>query len=708
MKKSLVESTLPPKTKKNGWWIVPQLVKDILILNIFNSRVLQGRHCINVITHEYMTWRNNQWFLRRVEESLRLKPAFGNYYSTEKVKARFNMSETDKKLVISTLKTADCPAYTERNPYDLIDYLETNYGRKKREITEMNRIARVQALMDKIPPVPDDLKEWINQREIGGEDYATKTERKGIFACSKCGEKFSESMLKRVDGEAKVRHNDMVICPACGKHIRLIKRKKAIDILTHFALVQPMDDSMSVVRHFDAVILCAGNKKQIGLDEAVRIVLHKQAVGACTIYYNQYGLGWGWTVNEERQGLFDNKSNRANRSEYVGYLYDGGIIETFKNTAYERWSRLFTQMAAAGVEADYNRLMRAKEGINFLEVVEMLFKNRFYSLLVETSESISIWTGEYCGPLRITGRSMEDVFKIGDRQKINRIRDNDGNEEMLEWMRWCELRNKKISDKVLKWLIANGITSTHIGWLSCKMSMEQMMNYIERQRRESYKGKTVRQVISQYEDYMNMCQKLQKDITDEMVYRPRELRRRHDEAVAEVELRQAELKADEYSRRFPGAEDVMQEIKPRYDYENDEYLIYVPKRLVEIVAEGRALHHCAGSSDRYFDRIVQRETYICLLRKKSEPEKPYYTIEVEPGGTIRQHRGYLDEEPEIELVKPFLREWQKVIRKRMTENDRQYAAISAVKREENIAELRAKNNTRVLEGLMEDFMEAAI
>ncbi len=708
MKKSLVETTMPPKTKAMGWWIVPQLVKDILILNIFNNGVLQSRHCINVVSHEFMTLRHNQWFKRRVEEALKLNPMYGYYYSTEQVKKRFNMSEESKTLIIGALKKADCPPYVSRSPYDLIDYLETKYGQRKREVTEMNRFARVQALMDKIPPAPEDLKEWINQREIAGEEYATKTERKGIYACSVCGEKFSESKLKRVDGEKKVRHNDMVICPACGEHIKIIKRKKAIDILTHFALVQPIDDSISVVRHFDAVILCAGGKKQIGLDEAVRIVLHKQAAAACTLYYNQHYLGYNWVMKEDKQVVFDNKSNRANRSEYSGYLYDSGIMEAFEGTHYYHWARLFAQMAAAGVKVNYNKLMCSKEGMNFLEVVEMLFKNRFRKLLGETSECVSVWNGAYAGLLRITGSRMEDVFGIADRQKINRIRDLNGGREMLKWMRWSELRNKKIPDKVLKWLIDNNITSDNIGWLSCRMSLEQMMNYIERQRRESYKGWNARQVISQYEDYMNMCQKLQKDTTDEMIYRPRELRRRHNEAVAEVALRQSEIKADEYSRRFPGAEDVLQEIKPRYDYENEEYMIYVPKRLVEIVEEGRALHHCAGSSDRYFDRIMQRETYICLLRKKTEPDKPYYTIEVEPSGTIRQHRGYLDEEPEIELVKPFLREWQKEIKKRLTENDRKYAAISAVKREENIAELKAKNNTRVLEGLMEDFMEAVI
>ena len=62
----------------------------------------------------------------------------------------------------------------------------------------------------------------------------------------------------------------------------------------------------------------------------------------------------------------------------------------------------------------------------------------------------------------------------------------------------------------------------------------------------------------------------------------------------------------------------------------------------------------------------------------------------------------------MELVKPFLVERQQVIRKRMTEKDHQLAAVSKVKREENIEDLKRRNNTRVLQGLMEDFMEAAI
>lgn len=176
--------------------------------------------------------------------------------------------------------------------------------------------------------------------------------------------------------------------------------------------------------------------------------------------------------------------------------------------------------------------------------------------------------------------------------------------------------------------------------------------------------------------------------------------------VRTIEAMQDEIKADEMSARFPGAEKIMEAVRDKYAYENDEYMIYIPKRLIEIVEDARKLHHCAGATDRYFDRIMNEETYICLLRKRSEPDVPFYTIEVEPGGTIRQHRGYLDEEPDIEKVKPFLREWQKEIKQRMSARDRQLQEESARLRMENIKDLISRNNQRVLQGLMEDFMEA--
>lgn len=277
---------------------------------------------------------------------------------------------------------------------------------------------------------------------------------------------------------------------------------------------------------------------------------------------------------------------------------------------------------------------------------------------------------------------------------------------MLEWMCESEKTGQKISDKTLIWLEENSLKPAKMKAMAEHFTVEQAMNYTERQKREQYPERSIKEILSQYADYIDMCKKLHKDVNDAMVYRPRELKRRHDEAAEEIQRQQEQLAADEYTQKFGEAEKVLGEIREKYEYTGEKYIIRVPEKIVDIVREGNRLHHCAGATERYFDRIKAHETYICFLRKREEPDIPYYTIEVEPGGTIRQHRGMYDEEPDIGKIKPFLREWQREIKKRMEREDRERAAVSKRKREENIEELKQNNNTRVLNGLMEDFMEA--
>ena len=710
MKKAKVEATKPVKTRKNGWWITTQLVDDsILVLNIYLNKILQARHCINVLTGEYATLKGRIWSVTKIERALGLDYDQAYYYYNDSdLKERGKMSKEDEAYIRDVVKLDYMPY--RASTIDIISRKETEYGRERKEQAELNRIERVNAVMAKVPAIPEHIHEWIDQRELGGMNFAMKDRETKKWSCSSCGKESSE--IKTESGTIP-RNNDLVICPKCRKKITILTRKQNLAIISHFALVQPIDKEIGVVRHFKAFIQCVpGSKKKIKIEEEVRVVLHKNSTlrgkPPCSIYYEQNSFG-GWCPDGGiHQGCFDNKSNPANKAEYRCYLYDQGIEETFKNTAYEEWIRVFTLMAAAGVKANYNRLMCTQDDMNLIRVVELLFKGRYIKLLGETSEDVSYWSKAYAGPLRLSGSSIEDVFEISDRQKINRIRERDGGKQMLAWMQWSDRHRQKISDRALAWLMKNNLWPKDMAWIKCRFSIEQAMNYIERQGRESYKGRSGKQIIGQYEDYMSMCEKLHKDTSDEMIYRPRELKRRHDEAVAEIERLNAELKAEEYSKKFGEAEQVLGTIKEKFEYIGEKFFIKVPEKIVDIVAEGNYLHHCAGATDRYFDRIKAHETYICFLRKVDEPDIPFYTIEVEPGGTIRQHRGMSDEEPELDTVKPFLKEWQKEIRRRMSKHDHELAAVSAEKRAANIEELKAKNNTRVLNGLMQDFMEAAV
>lgn len=105
--------------------------------------------------------------------------------------------------------------------------------------------------------------------------------------------------------------------------------------------------------------------------------------------------------------------------------------------------------------------------------------------------------------------------------------------------------------------------------------------------------------------------------------------------------------------------------------------------------EGEKLHHCVGSSERYWERIERNESYVLFLRKASDPDTPYYTLEIEPDGTVRQKRTMYDRQKEdIKDAEKFLREWQKVISKRITEKERGLAEKSRILRKEEFTQLR--------------------
>lgn len=678
MKRKMIEA-VPPKPKKSRKSkdvITTQIIGDTMVLNVWSknsplkSPWLEYRYCIRE-TGEYEILENGIWSVKRWMEK-----SGGYYYYTPKGREKLPVfdREEDKTLAenwVRSMKT-DGGYSLRRDLSGRIDSMETEYRWKYAEQKEDRRQARIEDRMMKIAMPPADLAEWTYER-IGSPDYAfwdKEKERWGLTCCGK--------YRKRL-GKGKVKHLDIVVCPSCGKKLTAMKRKTDIG-RAETVLVFQNSPIGGVMRFFGIEFLWIGKERKTGIYENVRILLAPE--------FKNHPVYWR---NWEK---WDNLHNGQKRRDYnnSAWLYADDVEAAVKETKWQQWGKTLSGMQ--GRKAYYDKWMTFEKPMNALEY---LAKGRFYRLLEEATP--------HCG-LNDEGKSIEEVFRIKDRQKINRIRDRNGGIRMLYWMQWADRCHKKIADSFLSWTEKEKILPDEGRWLFLKLSPEAAMHYIERQRRESYKGASAKTVISQYEDYMRMCQRLDKDLADEMVIKPRELKRRHDEAVKEIEFREAELDAKKYSDRFPEAEKVLTEIRKNLEYKGKDYRIAVPKRIIDIVAEGRVLHHCAGATDRYFDRIASHETYIVFLRKNTEPDTPYYTIEVEPGGTIRQHRGMNDEEPDIEIIKPFLREWQKEIKKRMKAKDRERAKISAIKREENIKDLKAKNNKRVLQGLMEDFMEA--
>lgn len=119
----------------------------------------------------------------------------------------------------------------------------------------------------------------------------------------------------------------------------------------------------------------------------------------------------------------------------------------------------------------------------------------------------------------------------------------------------------------------------------------------------------------------------------------------------------------------------------------------------------------------YYERISSEESYIVFLRQTDKPNRPWYTLEIEPGGTIRQKRSYSNEQySDLQEAVPFLKEWQQVVQKRMDEKERKLAVESKEKRNKEFEELTVNGNIihtgryagkLLVDELMKDLMEAA-
>ena len=164
----------------------------------------------------------------------------------------------------------------------------------------------------------------------------------------------------------------------------------------------------------------------------------------------------------------------------------------------------------------------------------------------------------------------------------------------------------------------------------------------------------------------------------------------------------AKKEAATYSKKYKTLSTIYAPLKKKFSYENEKYRVVVPENVEDILLEGNILGHCIGRGavERYLDRIKARESFLVFLRQADKPDVPWYTLEVEPDGTIRQKRTFGDQQgKDLDEALPFLSEWQMTVHKRMTRADKALAEKSKALRESNFAELR-QNKTVVRTGYL--------
>lgn len=622
--------------------------KDILMLHLWNDGKFKGKHLVDTVGR-YVAEVNGAMCIKKLR--YQINGSSSSMYGRLDIR----VSQEDEQTVHIF--------FGERNDIGLlIDRVESHYNKDQYEKKMNRKTERINLQMALFKDQKEEIKEWY-LREITPWEYAFKID--GLYYCTACKETHT----------GNYKHLQRFKCS--GKQVvamTRMKRREKTDYITAFS---KQSDGSFAERFYKIDILWRKNEKHVNVEETIRWVWSPNQPGKS--YYRQWGEMW-WDTNP------------IARHWNASYLYSKQAEEILRGSAYEA-----AQLWDIG---------KAKLPINWI----MMRKTPVYAQLclagltkLAQQDATKMSCYVYGGKINLEGKTPEEVLGL-DKNAIGRLKQLNGGTVILEWLQWKMIHPEAaLKTETLKDLERKRIAPNKIETMLALMSPRKCLNFVERQ--EKLMNDTPSSIIAYYEDYISVARKMGMDIRDEIVYAPKDLKLRHDQLVDEYNRHKSEFAAREMDEKWPGAQEVLDRIKDIYDYQGDGWQIITPRTLMDIVDDSHQLHHCAGASDRYYERIQTEETYILFLRR--DPKTAWYTLEVEPGGTVRQKRSEYNRQPDIEVVNQYLREWQVAIRKRLKERDKQLAAQSAQQRAEEMDQLQkgTERNRQLRALLMADLME---
>lgn len=558
--------------------------------------------------------------------------------------------------------------------------------------------------LSQTPEKPKDWERWCSKVGITENFIFYQYSRKGTDTgyCTYC---------EREVPIHKPRHNHSGRCPRCRKQITYKSiGKSGYVVRTQEAflyLIQRCNDGF-MVRQF------SGTRSYSNSDGyrkcTMSITEHRRAIYSPD--------SWNGRVY-----CWDDYRNRETRWVPLDRVYN---YSYWRNYWHQNWEGAIYGKTLPNLFAKELKYSGMKEAVHLLHridpehylrtlekrpIIEQLVKAGMGGLAKDIMKNYELHSSIEMLP----GAGLAKTLGI-DAWEMRRLRQSQGGWDFLIWLRYEKAVRHEIPNHAITWFCEQGVEPKDLSFLNGKMSPLQIYNYLRRQMQET--RMKCKQVMNTWDDYLAMASRLKLNIDSPAVYRVKNVKKRHDELLIFFHHNAGiAIRAGNILKKYPHIEEILEEIRPKYEYSDQQYTILVPNRIEDIMTEGTVLSHCVGTVERYWERMERRESYVLFLRRTGETDKPYYTLEVEPNGTIRQKRTLGDNQLEdIEQASCFLQKWQKTIAKRLTEKDLALAKESKLLRLKEFEELRENHvtirtgklaGTPLLTVLQADLIEAA-
>ena len=530
-------------------------------------------------------------------------------------------------------------------------------SKQQHNIQEMKcrdrRQKKLQAIAERmkcVPPTPRGLKGYIHSAILPQfifYDYK-RTNKPVEGFCTACRH------TVMITGQ---KHMHEGICPRCKHTIKYRSRgrKRYIYERDTVQVIQRVSPNELVLRIYKTYDSYQGKDiPRSSLYESMRAFISWTDCGRCDAdwYYNTYCSGkiTSWVNGiRPRFSLFQ----ESFEADDCGHLYTKNLDAELAGTPfqYSQLKQFYLQDPMRMQVIPYLNTYIHYPSLEYLVKLKLI---RLASWAVYSRS-------DYCSgerPLILSGKNIREVLGLpkeylpllqqvnpGGKQLImmrNMIRH--GKIPNVEFMKWCADRD--VSD------------AARINNILRYMSHLKLMRYADEQyekyRRRSWAEQghlfsSVSNLLTDYSDYLTMCEGLGFDLSNDFVLFPNNLPEAHSKVN---DLSDKETSAA-YDKVIGGRYEAL---NARYGFRKGGFMIVPPHTSKEIVEEGQALRHCVGT---YVKKVALDKAIILFMRKAKEPDKPFCTIEI-VGDRVTQARIQQNADPPPK-AKAFLSLWKSTV-----------------------------------------------
>lgn len=469
------------------------------------------------------------------------------------------------------------------------------------EIDEMEKILK------KMPQDPEDTEEWIRS-ECVVRTYLIYSTEADIAVCTRCGE-WTEGT-----GQLKGMHGQKTRCPVCRSEATALSTGMGRKGRTEwFRVLIPNRKGKTVWWMLWEYTV---DFMPIGRPAVSRWLSAIYTINAKERHYYKHFPEWCW--GEEHW-----KEYKTFRIPAPVHAVNGPMSRfDFTYLRTEGLEQIFTKSDLKYLWLDgYVQNLPPNEMIQYVRYGMM---HRSVELLLKAGFTKLVWmkiSQEPCRGINWQGKSLQRILGLPKRHVRKMQQINPDTNTLRIFRELTEEERDLISAELLEKL------TDHCRYRSLSVIRDRVELYIPFPKWIRYMNEQSgpRIYTETWLDYIEMCRNLGAELNRKKILLPEDLRTAHDMAVACWNEKEDERKTEGIRRNAR-----------QDDFAAGGLMILPADSQKKLSLESAALNHCVKT---YGDKIARGNCWIWFIRKREDPETPYYTMQTDTDGNMIQCRG---------------------------------------------------------------------